>query len=508
MCGILGIYAHELVTQELYDGLLMLQHRGQDAAGMIIYDGAHFHTRKELGLVKDIFHTRHMKHLLGYAGIAHVRYSTIGGGVVEDAQPFLGQAPFGVALGHNGNIFNSHELKKELFEKDHRLVNSNCDAEVILHLFTKALTRQDPDEIKPEHIFNAAQSVAERAKGSYSTVGYIARQGMVAFRDPHGIRPLIFGKRDNGRTVDYIFSSESVALDVLGFEVVRDVGPGEVIFIDEKTRTVHSKTISHKKHFPCIFEYVYFARPDSVIDKVSVYKSRRRMGENLANKIKKANLDIDVVMPVPDSSRTAALALASELGIKYREGLVKNRYIGRTFIMPGQAMRKQSIRHKLNPMKLEIQGKKVLLVDDSIVRGNTSREIVQMVRDAGATKVYFVSYSPPVTNPCLYGIDTPTKEELIASSNSIEEMKQFIGADELIFQDFKDMESACLEGNHDLKEFCTACFDGNYKTGDVTAADLKRASDDRTSEKISGGCEPMGSEGELHKVNEKQMNLL
>ncbi len=336
MCGVVGIYAHDYIAQDLYDALVTLQHRGQDAAGMYTYDGSTFHMRKDLGLVRDIFHTRHMKRLLGYVGIGHTRYATIGGGKVEDAQPFLGPAPFGVILAHNGNLFNSHELKREIFERDHRLVNSNCDAEVLLNMLTKSLTKQNADKLEPEHIFKAVSSVYKRAKGSYSTVAYIARQGMLAFRDPHGIRPLLMGKRKNGFKTDYIFASESVTLDILGFETVRDVEPGEVIFIDEQTRSVHSKKLTPKKHIPCIFEYIYFARPDSMLNDISVYKSRVRMGEALAKKVAKMDLDIDVVMPVPDSSRTAALAISDKLGLKYSEGLVKNRYIGRTFIMPGQ----------------------------------------------------------------------------------------------------------------------------------------------------------------------------
>lgn len=506
MCGVVGIYGHDYIGQDLYDALITLQHRGQDATGMYTFDGQ-FHLRKDLGLVKDVFHTRHMKELMGYAGIGHTRYSTIGGGAQADAQPFLGPAPFGVILAHNGNLFNSHDLKEEIFHKDHRLVNSNCDAEVLLNLFTKALTKQDADELNENHIFKAVNSVFDRAKGSYSTVAYIAKQGMVAFRDPHGIRPLLFGKRDNGLTTDYIFSSESVTLDILGFELVKDVEPGEVIWIDEKTRTVHSKKLTNKKHIPCIFEYIYFARPDSVLNGVSVYKSRRRMGESLVKKIKAAKLDIDVVMPVPDSSRSAALALAAKMDLPYREGLVKNRYIGRTFIMPGQEVRKKSIRYKLNPMRHEMEGKKILLVDDSIVRGNTSRQIIQMVKDAGAKKVYFASFSPPVIHPCLYGIDIPTREELIASSNSIEEIQKFIGADALIYHDLKDVYEACLADNPKLPDFCMGCFDGKYKTGDIDDEVLEKVASSRRAEKDAAGCDRVGSTRELDSAPD-QLNLV
>lgn len=491
MCGILGILSNGYVAQEVYDGLVTLQHRGQDATGMITYDGHTFHTRKDLGLVNDVFHTRHMKKLQGYAGIGHTRYSTIGGGSRGDSQPFIGQAPYGVALGHNGNLFNSHELKQELFEKDHRLVNSDNDGEVVLNLLTKALTKQNADQLKPEHIWKAVESVYKRARGAYSAVGYIARHGMFGFRDPHGIRPLLFGKRDQGLKTEYIFCSESIAMDILGFEFVKDVGPGEAIFVDEKTRKYYSKKIMPKKLIPCIFEYIYFARPDSILNGISVYKSQIRMGEKLARKIRALKLDIDVVMPVPDSSRSAALAIADKLNLRYREGLVKNRYIGRTFIMPGQAIRKKSIRYKLNPMKLEIEGKKILLIDDSIVRGNTSREIIKMVRNAGAKKVYMGIFSPPVKSPCVYGIDIPTREELIASSNTVEQIRKYIGADGLYYLDVKDIVDACKSGNPAQKEFCTACFDGKYKTGDVNEEVLKKVAESRLAEKC---CDPLDDE--------------
>lgn len=499
MCGVLGIYSHDYAAQDLYDGLVTLQHRGQDAAGIITFDGK-IHVRKNLGLVKDVFHTRHMKRLTGYAGIGHTRYSTIGGWNVNDTQPFYFQAPYGVILAHNGNVFNSHDLKKELFEKDHRLVNSDCDAEIILHLFTKALTKQNPDKIKPENIWKAVESVYKRAKGSYSVVAYIGKQGMVAFRDPYGIRPLVFGRRQNGLNIDYIFSSESVTLNILGFEVIDDVLPGEAIFIEENTRKVYRKKITRKKPAHCIFEYVYFSRPDSILNKISVYKSRIRMGEELAKKIKAAKLDIDVVMPVPDSSRTAALAIADTLGLKYREGLVKNRYIGRTFIMPGQRIRKKSIKYKLNPMPLEIEGKKILLIDDSIVRGNTSRQIISMMKDSGAKKVYFASCYPPVISPCFYGIDIPTKEELIAANNSVEEIQKFLGADALIYNDIKSVLSSCLQGNPNLKDMCMACIDGKYRTGDVDEKEIKKQAELRTYERTCGrhADSEIASEGQLN----------
>lgn len=489
MCGVLGIYGHKYVAQDIYDGLLTLQHRGQDATGMVTCDGSQFHMKKGLGLVKDVFHTKNMMRLQGNIGIGHTRYSTVGSGGAEDAQPFLSHAFFGVALAHNGNLFNAWGLKKELFEKDHRFVNSDCDAEIILNVFTKALTKQKiKSEVKFEHICKGVKSVFKRSHGAYSVVSYIARHGMVAFRDPHGIRPLVFGKRSDGLYEDYIFSSESVTLDVLGFTKIRDVAPGEVIWIDSDHK-IHSKVLVKKKFTPCIFEYIYFARPDSLMNEISVYKARLRMGEKLAKQIKNSGLKIDVVMPVPDSSRTAALSLAQKLKIPYREGLVKNRYIGRTFIMPGQELRKKSIQYKLNAMRLEFEDKNVLLVDDSIVRGNTSKEIVKMCKNAGAKNLYFASYSPPVRCPCVYGIDIPTSQELIASSNSVDEVCKFIGADRLFYADLKDTFNSCRVGNPKIRDFCMACFDGEYKTGDVTKEVLREVAETRLKEKACGKTE-------------------
>lgn len=503
MCGVIGIIANSPVAQDLYDGLTTLQHRGQDACGMMTYNGK-FHIRKNLGLVRDVFHTRHMRNLLGNVGVAHTRYSTVGSGSPNDAQPFLGQSPFGVILAHNGNIFNSPELKRELFEKDHRLINSECDAEILLNLFTKALTKalraEKSPKIKPAHIWKAVESVYKRAKGAYSVVGYIAGQGMFAFRDPHGIRPLLFGKRMQGLRPDYIFASESIALNLLGFEPLKDVGPGHAVYIEEKSKKVHSKEVSAKKHTPCIFEHIYFARPDSILDNISVYKSRLRMGKAFAKRIRQEKLDLDVVMPVPDSSRTAAMKLAEELKLPYREGLIKNRYIGRTFIMPGQEIRKKSIKYKLNPIRLEIEGKKILLVDDSIVRGNTSKKIVEVMRENGAKKIYFVSYAPPVQFPCLYGIDIPTRQELIASGNSVEEIRKFMGADKLYYGDIKDVQKACMVGNPKLKDMCMACFDGKYRTGDIDEKVLRHNADTR---RMQRACDRTADDS-----GEEQMNLV
>ncbi len=502
MCGIVGVYGHDFAAQEVYDGLVTLQHRGQDAAGMVTYDGK-FHVRKDVGLVNEVFRTRHMKKLRGYMGIGFTRYATIGNGDVEEIQPFISSAPFGLVLTHNGNLFNSHELKEEIYVKDHRMVNSDSDGEVLLNMFSKALTKQNPSKIEPEHIWKAVQSVHSRALGGYSVISYIAKQGMVAFRDPHGIRPLLFGKRDNGITTDYIFASESVTMDILGYEIIGDVGPGEAIFIREEDRKVFRKSLSKKKFTPCVFEYVYFARPDSIINDISVYKSRMRMGKKLGKRIKKSKLDIDVVMPVPDSARSAAFAIADELGLPYREGLVKNRYIGRTFIMPGQKVRKKSIRYKLNPMPLEIKGKKILLVDDSIVRGNTSRKIIEMVREAGAKKVYFASYSPEIISPNIYGIDIATKDELVAVDNTVDEIGEIIGADALFYGTLKDMFDSCVIGNPKIKHMDMSCFDGVYHTGGVDDKVLARIAATRNGERCCG--KNNSSEGE---VSEDQLNLL
>jgi len=483
MCGVLGIFGNDYVAQDVYDALITLQHRGQDATGMITFDGKQFHTKKGVGLVKDVFHTRDMLRLKGNAGVGHTRYSTVGGGGAEDAQPFYTKVFFGVMMAHNGNLFNVYDLKKELWEKDHRFVNSSCDVEVILEVFTKALTKQRINKIlKFDHLCKATKSVFKRAQGAYSVVAYIAKHGMIAFRDPHGIRPLIMGKRKTGLLDEYIFASESVTLDVLGFEFVRDVKAGELIWIDEE-RKVHSKVLSNKKHTPCIFEHVYFARPDSMLDGISVHKARMRMGEKLADKIKKSGLKIDVVMPVPDSSRTAAIALAAKLKLPYREGLIKNRYIGRTFIMPGQEIRKKSIHYKLNAVKLEFEGKNVLLVDDSIVRGNTSKAIVQMCKKAGAKAIYFASYSPPVKYPCLYGVDIPTSQELIAYTHTHDEIQKFIEADALFYTEVKDIFDSCKKGNPKIKSFCMACFDGKYPTGDITPEVLKKVAEERCADK-------------------------
>ncbi len=472
MCGILGVVSQTLANQLLYDGLQVLQHRGQDAAGIATLDGHTFHLHKGNGLVRDVFRTRNMRALTGNAGIAHVRYPTAGSAVDHnEAQPFYVNSPFGIVLGHNGNLTNAEELKRQLFVDDLRHVNTESDSEVLLNVLAHELQAHSKGlRLDVPTIFSAVSSVHRRCRGAYAVVAMIAGYGLLAFRDNHGIRPLVVGVHETEQGPEYLVASESVALDTLGFRFLRDVAPGEAVFIDFDGN-FHSRQCSDQSSLnPCIFEYVYLARPDSVIDGVSVYETRLSMGEYLADKIRRDwdGVDVDVVIPIPDSSRPSALQLANRLGIPFREGFVKNRYIGRTFIMPGQAMRKKSVRQKLNAIGVEFRGKNVLLVDDSIVRGTTSREIVQMARDAGARKVYFASAAPPVRFPNVYGIDMPSRSELIATGRSDEEICREIGADQLIYQDLDDLKAAVRMGNPDIAEFDASCFDGNYITGDIT----------------------------------------
>ncbi|MDE2004377.1 MAG: amidophosphoribosyltransferase [Betaproteobacteria bacterium] len=474
MCGIVGGVAHTPVNQLLYDGLLLLQHRGQDAAGIVTGDGAMFHTYKGPGYVRDVFRTRNMRDLVGNAGIAHCRYPTAGSAYSDlESQPFYVNSPFGVTLGHNGNLTNSEALKRELWELDFRHVNTNSDSEVLLNVLALELERAaQHHRLDPDAIFRAVAGVHRRCRGAYAVVAMIAGYGMVAFRDPYGIRPLIIGVNEAMGGREYLVASESVALEPLGFSVLRDVAPGEAIFVDQ-TGSFHSRQCAENPTLnPCLFEYVYLARPDSVIDGTSVYEARLRMGGALADQIRgvPAAADIDVVIPIPDSSRPSALELANRLGLMYREGFVKNRYIGRTFIMPGQAMRKKSVRQKLNPIGMEFKDKVVLLVDDSIVRGTTSREIVQMAREAGARKVYLASAAPPVRYPNVYGIDMPTAAELVAHGRDIEQVRAIIGADALIYQDLEAMKRAVRRVREDIDTFEASCFDGCYVTGDVDAA--------------------------------------
>lgn len=472
MCGIMGAVAYTGVNQLLYDGLMVLQHRGQDAAGIATAEGSTFHLHKGPGLVRDVFRTRNMRALPGPMGIAHCRYPTAGSAFnFAEAQPFYVNSPFGIMLGHNGNLTNSEALRDEMFRQDRRHINTNSDSEVLLNVLAHELQEQARGtRLDLDAIFGAVQGVHRRCRGAYAVVAMIAGYGLLAFRDPNGIRPMVYGCNQTAEGPEYLVSSESVAMDTLGFELVRDVAPGEAIFID-LDHQLHTRQCADRSVLsPCIFEYVYLARPDSVMDGVSVYETRLRMGEHLAEKVKReiGSDQIDVVIPIPDSSRPAAMQLAHALGLSYREGFVKNRYIGRTFIMPGQSTRKKSVRQKLNTVDREFQGKRVLLVDDSIVRGTTSREIVQMARDAGATRVYFASAAPPVRYPNVYGIDMPTREELIATGRTDAQIAAEIGADALVYQDIESLKAAVRGANPALAGFDASCFDGRYITGDVS----------------------------------------
>ena len=483
MCGFIGVLAPpgRGVISELYDGLVSIQHRGQDAAGAATFDGR-FHIKRGKGLVREVFRQKHFQRLSGRLGIGHVRYPTIGAGGADDAQPFLVTSPFGIAMAHNGNLTNFPDLRQELTEKNHRHVDSSCDVEAILQVFADGLTRTSEAGLTEDAIFSAVQEVFDRARGAYSVVAMIAGYGLVAFRDPYGIKPIIMGEREEeGGGKSYCIASESVLLDILDYHNTSNIQPGEAVTV-RMDGTVVRRQIHQKSHHPCLFEYVYFARPDSFLDKVSVYKTRSRLGEALAEEWKKTGLQADVVIPVPESARDSAQAMARVLGIKYREGLVKNRYIGRTFIMPGNDERRRSIRHKLNTIQLEFEGKNVLLVDDSIVRGNTSRQIVQMAREAGAKKVYFASCSPPLTNPCVYGIDMSTRTEFVARDRTAEEIAVQIGADQVLYQPLENLESAVAEGNEALGQFCNACFTGCYPTKDVTPEVLQRIESERLAE--------------------------
>jgi len=483
MCGIVGVVAHTPVNQLLYDGLLLLQHRGQDAAGIVTSDGPQFHMYKGPGLVQNVFRTRNMRDLNGAAGIGHCRYPTAGSAFSDlESQPFYVNSPFGVTLGHNGNLTNSEELKRELFQLDFRHVNTNSDSEVLLNVLALELERAaQHHRLDPDAIFKAVAGVHKRCRGAYAVVAMIAGYGMLAFRDPYGIRPLIIGRNEAMGGTEHLVASESVAIEALGFSTLRDVAPGEAIFVD-MTGAFHARQCAPNPSLnPCIFEFVYLARPDSVIDGTSVYESRLNMGGALADKIRRMPeaQDIDVVIPIPDSSRPSALELANRLGLKYREGFVKNRYIGRTFIMPGQAMRKKSVRQKLNPVGIEFKDKVVLLVDDSIVRGTTSREIVNMAREAGAKKVYFASAAPPVRFPNVYGIDMPNPTELVATGRTEAEIAAEIGADLLIYQDLEALKDAVRSANPKLVNFEASCFDGKYITGDITADYLSQLAVER-----------------------------
>ena len=471
MSGIIGIHGYSPANQLLYDGLLLLQHRGQDAAGIATYQNNQFHIFKDQGLVRDVFRTRNMRSLPGNSGIGQVRYPFgTASSDAEEVQPFYVNAPYGISFTHNGNITNSAELRESLFKHDRRHINTNSNSEILLNVFAHELHEASKSSsLQVDEIFNAVTAVHRRVKGAYAVIAQIAGYGMLAFRDPNGIRPLCLGAQESSEGMEWIFASESVAIEGIDFKFIRDIAPGEAVFIDNEGN-LHSRHCADNASLsPCIFEYVYFARPDSTIDGVNVYNCRLRMGELLAQKLaRKLRLsEIDVVMPIPDSSRPASMELASTLDLAYREGFIKNRYIGRTFIMPGQAVRKKSVRQKLNPMRIEFKDKNILLVDDSIVRGTTSREIVSMAKNAGANKVFFASAAPAIRYPNFYGIDMPDQSDLIAYGKTTEEIRDEIGADALVFQDLDNLKSAIAELNPKIDRFDASCFDGDYVTGDI-----------------------------------------
>ncbi len=484
MCGIVGIVSQQPVNTELYDALTVLQHRGQDAAGIVTCQEGHFFQKKGLGLVRSVFRTHDMEHLRGNFGIGHCRYPTAGSSGPALAQPFYVNSPYGISLAHNGNLVNSRQLRKHLFETDKRHLNTDSDSEVILNIFAHELAKADALRPSASDVFTAVSELHRVCSGAYACVALIAGQGMLGFRDPLGIRPLVLGSRIRQGKTEYIVASESAALSVLGFELVDDVAPGEAIYIDADHNLSRQQCAADPRHVPCIFEHVYLARPDSLIDGIHMYKTRLRQGVSLAQKIlrERPDHDIDVVIPIPDTSRVAAQALAEALNIKLREGLMKNRYIGRTFIMPGQAVRKKSVKQKLNAIEPEFRGRNVLLVDDSIVRGTTCSQIVQMARDAGAVKVYFASAAPPVRFPNVYGIDMPSAHELIAHDRSEQEISEIIGADWLIYQDLDALIESSHAGNTDIEEFECSVFTGEYITGDVDEAYLSSIDQQRKDE--------------------------
>jgi amidophosphoribosyltransferase len=467
MCGIIGIVGKSEVAASLYDALTVLQHRGQDAAGIATVDGDRLRLHKGGGLVRDVFSPDNMQKLHGNVGIGHCRYPTAGSENSSEAQPFYVNSPYGIALAHNGNLVNTDSLRREMYEGDRRHINTDSDSEILLNIFAHELQIQERHALTPDHIFKAVAGVHARARGGYAIVSLLLGYGIVAFRDPYGIRPLVLGERDTETGKEYAVASESVAFDILGFKRVRDIEPGEAVLLTLDGKLFSRHCAEGYPHAPCIFEYVYLARPDSMIEDVSVYKARLRMGERLAAKIQRLrpDHDIDSVIPIPDTSRTAASSLAQVLGLPMREGFVKNRYIGRTFIMPGQSERVKSVRRKLNAIELEFRKKVVLLVDDSIVRGTTSKQIIQMARDAGAKKVYFASAAPPVRFPNVYGIDMPAPTELVAHDRTEQQVQELIGADWLVYQDLSDLEAAVAEGNEKLTRFDTSCFSGEYVTG-------------------------------------------
>jgi len=501
MCGVVGIVAESEVNQSLYDALTVLQHRGQDAAGIVTCDKGRLNLRKANGLVRDVFHKRHMMGLRGRMGIGHVRYPTAGTSSSSEAQPFYVNSPYGITLAHNGNLTNTNKLMQELYLEDLRHINTDSDSEVLLNILAHELAAQQKVKIENDDIFNAISTVHKRCNGAYAAVAMITNFGIVGFRDPNGIRPLGIGKRKGKNGTEYIIASESVAVDALGFEFMRDLEPGEAAIIGLDGSLEIKQCAENTLHSPCIFEYVYFARPDSIIDGISVYRARLRMGEALAKKIEKENPqhEIDVVIPIPDTSRTSALQLANTLGIKYREGFIKNRYIGRTFIMPGQKQRKKSVRQKLNAIELEFKDKNVLLVDDSIVRGTTSKQIIQMARDSGAKNVFFASAAPPVRYPNVYGIDMPAVEELIGHKRNDQQIAEAIGADWLVYQDLDDLIEATMhKHNPAIQRFDASCFNADYITGDIDEAYLTSIEENRNDKAKSDVSNPDNEVIDIH----------
>lgn len=504
MCGILGIVGKSSVNQAIYDGLTVLQHRGQDAAGIMTIDNGTFCLRKANGLVRDVFHTRHMKRLSGNIGIGHCRYPTAGSSSSAEAQPFYVNSPFGIALAHNGNLTNAAELKDNLFRVAKRHVNTSSDSEILVNIIAHYLHKFDNLQLTPEQVFQAVTEVMRKVRGGYAVAALIIGHGMLAFRDPNGIRPLVFGKREaEDGSVEYMIASESVALNIGGFTMVRDVAPGEAIYISEDGRLYSQQCADTPMHSPCIFEFVYLARPDSTIDNISVYASRVHMGKKLGQKIKQKweDVDIDVVIPIPETSCDIALQIAAALDVPYRQGFVKNRYIGRTFIMPGQTERRKSVRRKLNGIDAEFIGKNVLLVDDSIVRGTTSGQIIEMAREAGAKKVYFASAAPEIRFPNVYGIDMPSVHELIAHGREQDEICQEIGADGIIYQDLDDLIAAVRECNPQILHFDTSVFDGNYITNDINQAYLEQLDAVRNDEAKQESEDSLAASLTVHNDN-------
>ncbi|MBQ0757386.1 MAG: amidophosphoribosyltransferase [Amphritea sp.] len=488
MCGIVGIVAKSNVNQTIFDALTVLQHRGQDAAGMVTCEADRFFMRKDNGLVNEVFRTRHMKRLMGNMGIGHVRYPTAGSSSSAEAQPFYVNAPYGIALAHNGNLTNTADLREQMRKENLRHINTTSDSEVLLNILAHELQQIGKLIPTADDILTAVKTVHSRCSGGYAVVAVITGYGIVAFRDPHGIRPLVYGQKETSDGFEYMVASESVALDISGFTLVRDIAPGEAIFISQDGDVKTMQCAESSELHPCLFEYVYLSRPDSIIDEINVYKSRMRMGVKLAEKVvrERPDHDIDVIIPIPDTSRTSALEMAHHLGVKFREGFIKNRYIGRTFIMPGQTQRAKSVRRKLNPIELEFKDRVVMLVDDSIVRGTTSKQIVQMAREMGAKKVYFASAAPAVRYPNVYGIDMPSVKELIAHGRTDDEVGEEIGADWMLYQDLDDLKDCLLAGNSSLKGFDASVFDGQYITGDIDDAYLKRIEDER-NDNAKGG---------------------